>query len=117
MWMVDILRIVVTVVLYRTVFGRYVFAIGSSEPTARLCGIAVTKVKTRHLHIGWGVCGFSRRRGSCSLGKGDATAGMGLELQIIAACVGHRWRIAERWTGVGAWYFVRCINHCSDQPS
>jgi ribose transport system permease protein len=44
-WLVLAIAILVAVILYRTIFGRYVFAIGSSEPTARLCGIPVTRTK------------------------------------------------------------------------
>jgi ribose transport system permease protein len=32
-------------VLRRTVFGRRVFALGSSEPAARACGIATDRLK------------------------------------------------------------------------
>ncbi len=86
-WMVIVLALVVTVVLYRTVFGRYVFAIGSSEPTARLCGIAVTKVKLAIYTLAGAFVGLAGVVDLARLGKGDATAGMGLELQIIAAVV------------------------------
>ena len=40
-WLVLGLAVVMAVVLRSTVFGRYVFAIGSNEDTARLCGIRV----------------------------------------------------------------------------
>ena len=36
-----VLAILLAAVLHFTVFGRYVFAIGSNEATARLCGINV----------------------------------------------------------------------------
>ncbi|HEY1379206.1 MAG TPA: ABC transporter permease, partial [Gemmataceae bacterium] len=39
------LAVLMAMVLRRTVFGRYVYAIGSSEPTARLCGVPVNRVK------------------------------------------------------------------------
>lgn len=81
------LAIIMTVVLRRTIFGRYIFAIGSNEATARLCGI-----RTRLMKVGiytlagvfFGLAGimqFSRLR------QGDPTAAMGLELDIIAAVV------------------------------
>ena len=40
-WLALGLAVVMAVVLRSTVFGRYVFAIGSNEDTARLCGIRV----------------------------------------------------------------------------
>ena len=33
-----------------TVFGRHLFAVGSNERTARLCGVAVERVQGRGLH-------------------------------------------------------------------
>ena len=86
-WLVLGLAIIVTIILYRTVFGRYVFAIGSSEPTARLCGIPVTKTKLAIYTLAGALVGLAGVVDLARLGKGDATAGLGLELQIIAAVV------------------------------
>ncbi|MCS1407056.1 MAG: Ribose import permease protein RbsC [Verrucomicrobia subdivision 3 bacterium] len=44
-WTAIALAIVMTVVMRQTVFGRYIFAIGSNEDTARLCGIPVQRQK------------------------------------------------------------------------
>ena len=44
-WMV-VDRRVASIVLTRTRFGRYVFAIGGNEEAARLAGINVARVKT-----------------------------------------------------------------------
>ncbi len=38
-WLTVLLAVLPTVVLQRTVFGTRVFALGSNEATARLCGI------------------------------------------------------------------------------
>lgn len=70
-----------------TVFGRYVFALGSNEATARLCGINVPLVRIAvytlaGLFVGIaGVYQFSR------LTSGNPTSGVGLELRVIAAVV------------------------------
>jgi ribose transport system permease protein len=40
-WVASALAVLMAVVLRQTVFGRYIFAIGSNEATARLCGIRV----------------------------------------------------------------------------
>ena len=40
-WIAIGLALVVSLLMRRTVFGRYIFAIGSNEATARLCGIRV----------------------------------------------------------------------------
>lgn len=86
-WLVIVLAIMVSIILYRTIFGRYVFAIGSSEPTARLCGIPVTNTKLAIYTLAGAFVGLAGVVDLARLGKGDATAGLGLELQIIAAVV------------------------------
>ena len=70
-----------------TRFGRHVFAIGSNERTARLCGVAVPRTKIVIYTIGAifagvaGVLQFSR------LSVGDPTVAEGLELDVIAAVI------------------------------
>src|SRR5262249_33809195 len=44
-WSLVLLAIAVAVLLRRTVLGRYIYAVGSSEATARLCGVSVDRVK------------------------------------------------------------------------
>ena len=86
-WLLLILAVAVAAMLRYTVFGRRVFAIGSSEPTARLCGVNVPAVRIAvytlaGLFVGMaGVYQFSR------LVSGNPTSGTGKELQIIAAVV------------------------------
>ena len=74
-------------VLRRTPFGVHVVAIGSSEPTARLCGVRVTRTKI----LVYALCGLGAGiAGAVLLGRlgvGDPTTAVGLELQIIAAVV------------------------------
>lgn len=86
-WLVLGLAIFVALLLYQTVFGRHVFAIGSSEPTARLCGVAVTRTKLAIYTLAGAFIGLAGVVDLARLGKGDATAGLGLELEIIAAVV------------------------------
>ncbi len=54
LWMIAVVA-VATVVLMRTRFGRYVFALGGNEEAARLAGINVARVKTIVYMIS-GVC-------------------------------------------------------------
>ena len=42
-WIMIVLLIVVGMTMRYTVFGRYIYALGSNESTARLCGIPVTR--------------------------------------------------------------------------
>ncbi|MBN1831260.1 MAG: hypothetical protein JW896_04040 [Deltaproteobacteria bacterium] len=66
---------------------RHIFAIGSNEQTARLCGIAVERVKV----IVYGIAGaFSGLSGLMLLSyqeQGDPTGAVGMELDVIAAVV------------------------------
>ncbi len=81
------LAIVMTIFMKRTVFGRYIFAIGSNEATARLCGIRTRLVKTGIYTLAGvlfglaGVMQFSRLR------QGDPSTAIGIELDMIAAVV------------------------------
>lgn len=81
------LAIIMTIFMRRTVFGRYIFAIGSNEATARLCGIRTRLVKTSIYTLAGvffglaGVMQFSRIR------QGDPSTAIGIELDMIAAVV------------------------------
>jgi len=44
-WVALLLAVLLSVVLQKTVFGRHIFALGSNEATARLCGISVSRTK------------------------------------------------------------------------
>jgi ribose transport system permease protein len=44
-WVVIIFALVMAVLLKYTVFGRHIFAVGSNEATARLCGVRTARVK------------------------------------------------------------------------
>jgi ribose transport system permease protein len=86
-WLVVLLALLVGGLLRYTIFGRHVFAIGSNERTARLCGLAVPRSKIVIYTIGAlfagvaGVLQFSR------LSVGDPTVADGLELDVIAAVI------------------------------
>ncbi len=87
-WIIVILAALLSLVLRRSVFGRHVFAIGSSEPTARLCGVAVER---RKIDV-YALCGFFMALAGVLEfdnlnGQGSPTSGNGAELNIIAAVV------------------------------
>lgn len=86
-WVMLILTVLVGIMLKYTVLGRYIYAIGSNEDTARLCGINVEKYKI----IIYTLCGLLTGIAACMdysyLGSGNPVGNIGLELNIIAAVV------------------------------
>ncbi len=86
-WSMFALAVLMALVLRLTVFGRYCYALGSNEATARLCGIAVERTKVwiyllAGVLTGWGgILVFAQGSG------GDPTSSVGLELEVIAAVV------------------------------
>ena len=82
-----VLAALTAVLLRATVFGRHLYAVGSNESTARLCGVNVARTKVltytlAGLLTGWaGVLMFAHGD------SGNPTAGEGLELSVIAAVV------------------------------
>jgi len=86
-WITIILLILLAVVLKYTVFGRHIFAIGSNEETARLCGINVNLNKILIYTVGSIFVGVASIMQYSNLTVGDPTAAMGMELDIIAAVV------------------------------
>lgn len=87
LWGTLLLAAMMTVVLNRTVFGRHVFAIGSNEETARLCGIKVGLKKVMIYTLGGVFFGLAGLMMLSRLRQGDPTTAVGKELEIIAAVV------------------------------
>jgi ribose/xylose/arabinose/galactoside ABC-type transport system permease subunit len=86
-WLLLVLAVLVAAVLRYTVFGRHVFAIGSNEATARLCGINVTRTRVLVYTIAGFFVGVAGLFQFSRLTVGDPTSGTGKELPIIAAVV------------------------------
>ncbi len=86
-WLLILLTVVLYIVLRYTVFGRYVFALGSNEKTARLCGINITFNRVVIYTLCGAFAGVSGIMQFANLTVGDPTAAVGMELDIIAAVV------------------------------
>ncbi len=86
-WITALLAVGTTLLLSRTVFGRYVFAIGSNEATARLCGVRVAPMKIAIYALAGAFFGLAGLMQMSRLAQGDPTVALGLELDIIAAVV------------------------------
>jgi ribose/xylose/arabinose/galactoside ABC-type transport system permease subunit len=86
-WITLLLAILVSAILRFTVFGRYVFALGSNESTARLCGLNIPLVKTMVYAVAGLFVGVAGMYHFGLLKMGNPVEGLGMELKIIAAVV------------------------------
>jgi ribose/xylose/arabinose/galactoside ABC-type transport system permease subunit len=87
-WVVLVLSILVALLLRYSLLGRYVYAVGSNEATARLCGINVPAVKIVVYLLGGLATGLAGAlQFVYTSGTGDPTSAQGLELQVIASVV------------------------------
>ena len=87
LWVLIVLALTVAGVLRYTVFGRHLFAIGSNERTARLCGVRVERVKVAVYTISAALAGVAGVMQFAKLSVGDPTVAVGLELDVIAAVI------------------------------
>ncbi len=75
------------VILHRTRLGRFVYAIGSNEPAARLSGVPVGKVKIMVYTICGFLSGLAAMTYTARNYAGRPDDGIGFELDAIAAVV------------------------------
>jgi ribose/xylose/arabinose/galactoside ABC-type transport system permease subunit len=86
-WLTGIVLLIAIPILHYTVLGRYAYAIGSSERTARLCGVRVERWKTVCYVIG-GICaGIAGVMMAAKFNGGPPDEFRGSELTVIAAVV------------------------------
>lgn len=86
-WLMVMLVVLFSLILRYTRFGRHIFAVGSNEQTATLCGINVAKVKILVYMISGAFAGLAAVMNMAKSSQGDPTTAMGMELDIIAAVV------------------------------
>jgi ribose/xylose/arabinose/galactoside ABC-type transport system permease subunit len=86
-WLTIALAMVVAFTLEYTRFGRHLFAIGSSERTARLCGVRIDRTKVAVYTAGAALAALSGVLQFSKLSVGDPTVAQGLELDVIAAVI------------------------------
>lgn len=86
-WILIAMSLVVAFLLRYTRLGRHIFAIGSNEQTARLCGVVVWRVKVIVFTLCGAFAGLAGLMQFSRLTVGDPTVAVGLELEVIAAVV------------------------------
>ncbi|HUG52735.1 MAG TPA: ABC transporter permease [Vicinamibacteria bacterium] len=86
-WLLAVLALLVGVLLRYTVFGRHLFAVGSNERTARLCGVRVERTKVAVYALSAALAGVAGVLQFAKLSVGDPTVAVGLELDVIAAVI------------------------------
>jgi ribose transport system permease protein len=86
-WIAVALAVLAAVMLHRTVFGRYIFALGSNEAAARAAGVHITRMKLWIYSTGGLLFGLAGVMQMSRLRQGDPTVAVGVELDIIAAVV------------------------------
>jgi ribose/xylose/arabinose/galactoside ABC-type transport system permease subunit len=86
-WITALLAVIVALTLRYTRFGRHLFAIGSSERTARLCGVRIDRTKVAVYSISGALAALAGVMEFSKLSVGDPTVAVGLELDVIAAVI------------------------------
>lgn len=82
-----ILYLLAYVVMSRTTFGRYIYAIGGNAQAARLCGVRVERVTRLVYIIGGALAGLGGVILASQFKSGDPNFGQLFELRVIAAVV------------------------------
>ena len=87
-WVLLALSLATALLLRYSLLGRHAYAVGSSEATARLCGLHVPGIKLAVYGIAGLLTGLAGVMQFTYLGgTGDPTTAEGMELQVIAAVV------------------------------
>jgi len=81
------LGVVCSIILNKTVLGRYTFAIGSNEEAVRLSGVNVDRWKIAIYALAGGIVGVAGILISSRINSAQPALGQGYELDAIAAAV------------------------------
>jgi ribose transport system permease protein len=86
-WLALAIAIVVAIVLRYSVFGRHLFALGSNESTARLCGVNILGTKVLVYVLAGLLIGIAGIYSFSLVKMANPVEGIGRELKFIAAVV------------------------------
>jgi rhamnose transport system permease protein len=87
LWIFIIAAIIFGVALSRTVFGRWIYAIGNNETGARFAGVPVTWAKLTIYTLSGFMAGLAAWIFTARISTTRSDMGSGLELNVIAAVV------------------------------
>ena len=82
-----VVAVVSSLILNRTVLGRYTFALGSNEEAVRLSGVNVDAWKIAVYSLNGAICGIAGLLIASRLNSAQPALGQGYELDAIAAVV------------------------------
>ena len=82
-----IVAVLASIILNKTILGRYTFALGSNEEAVRLSGVNVDRWKVIIYAFAGGICGISGLLIASRLNSAQPALGQGYELDAIAAVV------------------------------
>jgi ribose transport system permease protein len=86
-WIMAVLLVLWDWVLRRTTFGWYIYSMGGNEEAARLSGVPVDRTKILVYVLSGMMGALGGFLLTARLGLGECSAGLGYELDVIAACV------------------------------
>jgi len=86
-WIAVLVGVAGALALRTTRFGRHLYAVGSNEATALVCGVDVARVKIVVYAVAGALAGLAGVMQFSRLTVGDPTDSIGLELEVIAAVV------------------------------
>lgn len=89
-WLIVVMIImfaIMTLLLHKTKFGRYVFAVGGNEEAARVSGIKTRLVKTKVYALNGLMAGIAGIMLCSRINSGQPQAGVEYEMDAIAAAV------------------------------
>lgn len=84
---VIVVAVVIHLMLDKTCFGRFIYAVGGNSETARLAGINVNKTKVLVFAIGGALFALSAIILTSRGGSASSNIGPGVEFDCITACV------------------------------
>ncbi len=86
-WITILIFIVFGILLNSTSYGKNILAIGGNKEASRLAGINVSLMRNTAFTLQGFVCGIAGVILSSRMTSGQPNVGLGLELDVIAACV------------------------------